>query len=174
MENKKPSPAKYSINFGLINGSFGIILGLMLYALDMHYQNDPIVQIIAALVGIFIIMFGIIQFKNENKGFLNLSDALKLGLGISLVGGLISVVFNYLMMNFIDPDTLEKGFEFAKQKMLSNDPEMSVETANQFIEMSKGFYTPISMALTTVIVSLIFGFIVSLIGGLIVKKSQPE
>ena len=94
--------------------------------------------------------------------------------GISLVGGLISIVFNYLMMNFIDPDTLEKGFEFAKQKMLSNDPEMSVETANQFIEMSKGFYTPLSMALTTIIVSLIFGFVVSLIGGLIVKKSQPE
>ena len=77
-------------------------------------------------------------------------------------------------MNFIYPDTLEKCFEFAKQKMRSNDPEMSVETANQFIEMSKGFYTPLSMALTTIIVSLIFGFIVSLIGGLIVKKSQPE
>ena len=58
--------------------------------------------------------------------------------------------------------------------MLSNDPEMSVETANQFIEMSKGFYTPISMALTTIIVSLIFGFIVSLIGGLIVKKSNQN
>ena len=40
----------------------------MLYALDMHYQNDPVVQIIG-MVGIFIIMFGIIQFKNENKGF---------------------------------------------------------------------------------------------------------
>ena len=146
----------------------------MLYALDMHYQNDPVVQIIAAIVGIFIIMFGIIQFKKENKGFLNLSDALKIGLGISLVGGVISVVFNYIMMNIIDPDTLEKGFEFAKQKMLSNDPEMSVETANQFIEMSKGFYSPLSMALTTIIVSLIFGFLVSLIGGLIVKKSQPE
>ena len=77
MENKNPSPAKYSITFGIINGSFGIILGLMLYALDMHYQNDPIVQIIAALVGIFIIMFGIIQFKNENKGFLNLSGCTK-------------------------------------------------------------------------------------------------
>ena len=174
MENNKPSSAKYSITFGLVNGSFGIVLGLMLYSLDMHYQNDPIVQIIASVVGILIIMYGIIQFKKENKGFLNLSDALKLGLGISLVGGLICIVFNYLMMNFIDPDTLEKGFEFAKQKMLSNDPEMSVETANQFIEMSKGFYTPLSMALTTIIVSLIFGFIVSLIGGLIVKKSQPE
>mgnify|MGYP003318454189 FL=1 len=146
----------------------------MLYALDMHYQNDPVVQIIAAIVGIFIIMFGIIQFKKENKGFLNLSDALKIGLGISLVGGVISVVFNYIMMNIIDPDTLEKGFEFAKQKMLSNDPEMSVETANQFIEMSKGFYSPLSMSLTTIIVSLIFGFLVSLVGGLIVKKSQPE
>ena len=146
MENDKPSSAKYSITFGLVNGSFGIILGLMLYSLDMHYQNDPIVQIIASVVGILIIMYGV----------------------------LISIVFNYLMMNFIDPDTLEKGFEFAKQKMLSNDPEMSVETANQFIEMSKGFYTPLSMALTTIIVSLIFGFIVSLIGGLIVKKSQPE
>ncbi len=174
MEDKKPSSAKYSLTYGIVNGSFGIILGLMLYVLDMHYQNDPIVQIIAAIVGIVIIMCGIIQFKKENKGFLNLSDALKIGLGISLVGGLISVVFNYLMMNFIDPDTLEKGFEFAKQKMLSNDPEMSAETANQIIEMSKGFYTPLSMTLTTIIVSLIFGFLVSLIGGLIVKKSQPE
>ena len=54
MENNKPSSAKYSITFGLVNGSFGIILGLMLYSLDMHYQNDPIVQIIASVVGILI------------------------------------------------------------------------------------------------------------------------
>ena len=67
MENNKPSSAKYSITFGLVNGSFGIVLGLMLYSLDMHYQNDPIVQIIASVVGILIIMYGIIQFKKENK-----------------------------------------------------------------------------------------------------------
>ena len=66
--------------------------------------------------------------------------------------------------------TLEEKCMHLKRIIVSpNDPEMSVETANQFIEMSKGFYTPLSMALTTIIVSLIFGFVVSLIGGQIVK-----
>ena len=74
MENKKTSPAKYSLTYGLVNGSFGIILGLMLYALDMHYQNDPVVQIIAAIVGILIIMFGIIQFKKENRMTLHMKN----------------------------------------------------------------------------------------------------
>ena len=174
MKSKKPSSGKYSLIYGLVYGLFGVVLGLMLFFLDMHYQNDSIVQVVAAIVGVIIIMYGIIQYKKENEGFLNLSDALKLGLGITLISGLVSTAFNLVLTIFIDPNTMDKGFEFAKQKMLSSDPEMSVETANQYIEMSRGFYTPLSMALSTIIFSLIFGFLVSLIGGLIVKKSRPE
>ena len=174
MKNEKPSSGKYSLIYGLVYGLFGVVLGLMLFFLDMHYQNDSIVQVVAAIVGVIIIMYGIIQYKKENEGFLNLSDALKLGLGITLISGLVSTAFNLVLTIFIDPNTMDKGFEFAKQKMLSSDPEMSVETANQYIEMSRGFYTPLSMALSTIIFSLIFGFLVSLIGGLIVKKSRPE
>ena len=174
MKNEKPSSGKYSLIYGLVYGLFGVVLGLMLFFLEMHYQNDPIVQVVDAIVWVIIIMYGIIQYKKENEGFLNLSDALKLGLGITLISGLVSTAFNLVLTIFIDPNTMDKGFEFAKQKMLSSDPEMSVETANQYIEMSRGFYTPLSMALSTIIFSLIFGFLVSLIGGLIVKKSRPE
>ena len=67
MKNEKPSSGKYSLIYGLVYGLFGVVLGLMLFFLDMHYQNDPIVQVVAAIVGVIIIMYGIIQYKKENE-----------------------------------------------------------------------------------------------------------
>ena len=63
---------------------------------------------------------------------------------------------------------------FAKQKMLNGNQELSVEDANQAIEMSRKFTTlPIRFA-GGLLSSIFMGFLISLIGGLILKKSKPE
>jgi hypothetical protein len=64
--------------------------------------------------------------------------------------------------------------EFQKQKMLQENPEISVENVNNMIDMQKEFSGPFIIAGFIIIFNLFFGFIISLISGLILKKSQPE
>jgi len=58
--------------------------------------------------------------------------------------------------------------------MLQSNPEMSVEQVDGMIEMQKKFSSPAIRSAFGLIFGLFFGFVVSLIGGLIVKRSRPE
>ena len=57
----------------------------MLYFLDMHYQQSQEAGIVGIIIMIAILIYAFIQFKKINEGYLSLSEALKIGLGISLV-----------------------------------------------------------------------------------------
>ena len=125
MENQQITPAQTALNFGIILGAYNIIVGIMLYFLNMHYQNDQTVGIINIVFTVIIIMVGIIQYKKANEGFLSLTEALKIG-------------------------------------------------ANKFVEMQRKFSSPLIISAFAIVGSLFIGFVISLIGGLIVKKSRPE
>ncbi len=55
-----------------------------------------------------------------------------------------------------------------------NNPELSQEMIESAIEMQRNFSTPGIIFVFVMIFQLFIGFIISLIGGLIVKKSRPE
>ena len=174
MENKKTSPAKYSLTYGLVSGFFGVILSLMLFSLDMHYQGGWQILTIFILYFTFFIMYAIHEYKKENNGFLTLSEGLKIGLGLALVSGIISGCFGIILQEIIDPETINKTLEFQKQTWLESDPEVSYESVNSIIEMQRPYTTPFWTLTSAIVLNLILGFLISLIGSLIVKKSQPE
>ena len=105
---------------------------------------------------------------------MSLSQGLKVGVGIALVSGVIGTIYGIILTEFLDPQFMDKTFEIAKQKMLDANQELSLEDANQAIEMSKKLTTlPIRIA-GGLLGSIFIGFFISLIGGLILKKSKPE
>jgi len=69
---------------------------------------------------------------------------------------------------------LEKGFKYQSEIMRMNNPELSQEMIESAIEMQRNFSTPGIIFVFVMIFQLFIGFIISLIGGLIVKKSRPE
>jgi len=81
---------------------------------DPHWS----VGIISVLVTVVIIILGIKKIKDLNGGFLSLSEALKTGLGIALISGLISVVYMLIFSNFIEPEYFARMMEVQQQKML--------------------------------------------------------
>lgn len=174
MENHPPTTSNIAKKYGLILGGYTIVSGLMLFFLDMHYQNNKAVGLINLAVFIVAIVLGILEYKKANSGFIKLSEALKSGLGIALIAGLIAVVYSLLMMNYIDPEFMEKTYEFQKETLLAENPEMTVETVNNIIDMQKQFSGPLTTSAFILIFNLFFGFVIALIGGLIVRKSQPE
>jgi len=75
MKDQKNSAAAIAKKYGLMLGAFNIVVGLMLFYLDMHYQNNSTVGFINLAIIIVLIMLGIKEFKKFNGGFIKLSEA---------------------------------------------------------------------------------------------------
>ena len=174
MENQKVTTAKTALNYGLLLGGINVVYGLMLYFLDMHYQNETTTSLIGYAFLIGVILWGIMQFKKTNNGYLKLSEALKTGVGTALISGIVIAIYVVIMSQYLDPDFLDKTIEYQKQKMLQENPEISVENVNKIFDMQKEFSGPFITSGFIIIFNLFFGFIISLVVGLILKKSQPE
>jgi DNA-binding transcriptional regulator of glucitol operon len=173
MEQNQPKTAKYALNFGVLLGVVSIVFAFMLYSLDMHYQGGFAVIAVSLIITIVFIVIGMIQFKKANNGFMSFGQALKIGIGISLIGGIMAALFNQVIINFIDPDTMTKAFEFQREQLLAAG-QLTAEQIDAQMEMGKSFATPAMQIAFGLLGSLFFGFILSLIPGLILKNSKPE
>ena len=58
--------------------------------------------------------------------------------------------------------------------MRAENPEMPQEALDTARSMQEKMSSPLIFSAVQIIFALFFGFIISLIGGLIVKKSRPE
>jgi len=146
----------------------------MLYFLDMHYQQSQEAGIVGIIIMIAILIYAFIQFKKINEGYLSLSEALKIGLGISLVAALIGVVYTFILTEFLDPGMMDKALDFQIEKIRMENPEITSDQIAGMREMQEKFSSPLIRSAFQIIGSLFIGFIISLIGGLIIKKSRPE
>ena len=171
MEENQPKTGKFALTYGLILGGINLIFIIMLYSMDMHYQNEWPTMVIGITLMIAVIIIGMIQFKKANNGFMSFGQALKVGVGICLISGIIGIVVSQIMMNFIDPDMVAKATEFARNKML-DETALTVEQIDAQIEMGANFQTPLMQVLFGLIINIVLGFVFSLIPALILKKQE--
>lgn len=174
MENQKITTANTALNFGLILGGISLVYSLMLFFLDMHFQGETATSLIGYALLIGLVLWAIMHFKKNNDGYISLSEALKTGVGTALISAIIVCIYTIVMIQYLDPEFLDKSIEYQKQKMLQENPEISVESVNKMFDMQKEFSGPFIISGFIIIFNLFFGFIISLIVGLIVKKSKPE
>ena len=174
MNSQNPSLKSIIISNALILSAISVAFNLMLYFLDMHYQQSQEAGIVGIIIMIAILIYAFIQFKKLNEGYLSLSEALKIGLGISLVAALIGVVYTYILTEFLDPGMMDKALDFQIEKIRMENPEITSDQIAGMREMQEKFSSPLIRSAFQIIGSLFIGFIISLIGGLIIKKSRPE
>ena len=171
MEENKLKTRKYSLQFGLIAGLVGVIFGVMLFTMDMHYERSFAIQAVQfGILAVFIVI-AIIQFKKANGGFLKLGQAVKLGAGVGLIAAIIGTIYFLVLSNVIEPDYMAKASEIAKVEAFESNPKLTQEQWDQGMEMQEKFFS-VFLAVG-VIFSALFGLIVGLITGLITKKEQP-
>jgi len=171
MEENQPKTGKFALNYGLLSGGIGVIFGLMLYSMDMHYQGEFMTVIISLLITLGVIIFALLQFKKANNGFMSFGQALKVGVGLCLVAGIIGVVFNQIMANFIDPDMIEKAVEFQRNKLLETS-SFTPEQIDEQLAMGRKFQTPVMQIAFGLLGSIFFGFLLTLIPALVLKKQE--
>ena len=170
MEENQPKIGKFSWTYGLILGLASVAFSLMLYFAELHYEQSWSVRIIGILLTIGAIVFATIQYKKANSGLLSISEALKIGAGIGLVGGIIALAFYWLLTNVIEPDYMDKAMAIAKVDAFAKNPKMTDEQWAQGVEMQKKFAWlayPIG-----IIIQVVMGLIIGLVTGLIMKKQK--
>ena len=174
MANQNSSLKSNIITYGIILGSISVVFQLMLFFLDMHYKNDSTAGIVALLITSGVLVYSFIVFKKNNEGYMTLSEALKIGLGVSLISAIIGIIYTQLLVNVLDPDTMQKSLELSIDNMRAQNPEIPKEALETARSMQEKMSSPLIFSAVQIIFSLFFGFIISLIGGLIVKKSRSE
>lgn len=175
MENNKPTTGKVALKYGIILGLIGIAFNLMLYFQDLHYQIDMSRIFLALGLGVVLTIIasilGILEFRKANNGFVSFPEGLKIGVGATLISGVIGIIFGFVLAHVIDPDMTAKAIEYSTNMMLDSgmDPEMvekqieSQKDPNYVFQIAGGL-----------IFNLFIGFVGALIPALALKKSEPQ
>ncbi len=174
MENQKSSSKQIMLNHGLQLGVVSVLLSVSIYAMGKIYDQGIWVMLISFTIMAVIIFLGLQKFRNSNNGLLSLGEALKIGLGISLVGAIVSIIYTQIFLNFIEPDFMVNMMKVAEQKMLESNPNLTDDQIETALSIQKTFSKPIIGIAMAIIGSLFFGFIISLIEGLILKKTDED
>ena len=173
MENQTASVKKIALPHGLILALCTIVLSVIVYVMGMHLEQPWWQGVLNLAFSIAIIVYGLKAFKRDNGGFMSLGEALKTGLAIALIAGIIGSIFTYLFVTVIEPEFTTQMLEVTREKMIEQNPEMSDDQLEMAMGMTENFMSPGIMVALGIISSLFFGFIISLIAGLIMKNNRP-
>ena len=99
---------------------------------------------------------------------------MKIGLGVTIVGIVIALFYGWFQAIVLDPNQIEKATEFALSQLIEQNPEMTDEMISVSKEWIEWGSSPAISTAFALGFGLIFGGIVSLVTGLIVKKSRPN
>ncbi len=160
------------IKYGLFYGLGLILISLIMYALGLHFEGGIAALFLMAAVIIATIILGIKTFKLTNNSFLSFGQAIKIGVGIAIVGTLLSIVYQQVFINFIEPDFMQQMAERTEEALL--DRGFTDEQIEAQMEISKRMSGPfISSAMGLLFYSFV-GFVISAIAGAIMKKDEEE
>ena len=177
MENIE-KPSKSYLQFGLFYGVIMVLLFVIIYALGINPIENKTIGLTQSVLSnlilpILFIYLGCLSFKKNNNGFASFAECLKVGVSIAFVAGIIYAVFN-LIFNFIFPEYADEMIRIQRQIMIKENPNLTSDQVDMGLSIAKKLTTPIFAFPVVLIMFTFFGFIYSLIIGLIVKKDNPQ
>lgn len=151
---------------------FGVYSSLLMYlGYKFEFETSPYFRIISYGFAILIIYYAINQFKINNNHLLKLSDALKIGLAIGLIGGLIYGIYTFFHLSYINESFIEEVVSSIQESQDTQGREMTEEEVKKTKDIAISFMgSPFFYLTLNLIGSLFQTFIISLIVGLIKKK----
>jgi len=171
MENKA-TVSQIALKYGLYLGLISIILGMIIQFMDLDMktqQNAGYITYVAALVAIILAHKA---FKESGDGFMTIGQGLGIGTLISLISGVMSAIFTYVYIKFVDDSMLTKIKDLQIEEMEKRG--MSDAEIEQAMKVAGFFMGPEMMIVWIILGMLFIGFIISLIVSLFTKKVNPN
>jgi Na+/H+-dicarboxylate symporter len=178
-----PDPSTVSnrdlaLRYGAIWAGAGILVTLLgfLTNTDAGLPSTPgwikaIYSIISLGVAVWAVVMGVKEDRDKNLGgFISLGRCVGLGTLMGLVSGIISMVFFLLYTSVINPgysQQLTESITAAQQAQ-----GLSEEQIEMSAKFTSFFTNPIFLGLTQIMGGIVFGVILGLVAGVILKKEK--
>lgn len=168
-ETSQPTVKSISMKWGVISGLAGIIFFVLL---DFLGQTDGPLRWAGLLITAAIMALAHKAFKEEGDGFMSFGQGLGIGTLMSLIGSILSSIFTYIYISFINTNYLEAMRDKAILDM--QEQGNSAEQIDQAMSFMEWMFSPVSIAIMSVVGGVIMGFIVALLVTIFTKKQNPE
>lgn len=167
----KVSVSQVGLRYGIIIGLVFIVYGMILefMGLDIEMQQYfGYVNYVFLVVGLVLAHKA---FKEGGDGFMTIGQGLGIGMLISLIGGVLSGLFSYIYIKFIDDSMLTKIKDLQIEKM--EEQGMDDAQIEQAMKIAGKFMSAEMIPVWAIVGMLFIGFILSLIVSLFTKKANP-
>jgi hypothetical protein len=162
------------LKYGLIVGATGILLSMITYVtgLDksdtgqyLNYINIPIT--------IIAMVFAIKERRDkELGGFIEFGQGFGTAALLVVIASVISSVYTYFYMAFINPSFHE--FLMQKQEAKMEERGMSQESIDAALKMAGKFMTPGMVSMFALLGGILVGILIALIVAAIMRKANPN
>lgn len=156
---------KYGIYLALVSIIYSILLQIMGLAANQTLGYVGLIFLIVALI------LAHKEFKDSNE-FMSYGQALGISMIIVSINAVISAIFTYLYLKFVDDSMIGMIRDKAMETMEKRG--MSDTQIDQALQIQSKFMTPEWILIWGILGGIFFGFIISLIISAITKKSPPE
>ncbi len=165
-----PTTTSVALRYGLLTGLVSVIFSLILYLTKLDQSPAKWIGVAILAAGIYLAH---IEFKKKNGGFMEYGQGLGIGTLLSVVDGILSGVFIYIYVTFVDINWVQRSMDVTRGQMEARG-QMTDEQIDQAMEMTAMFMTGPALLIVSIVVNLLLGFILSLIISAITKNSRPE
>lgn len=166
---EKITVKKVGVKYGIYLALVSIIYSLILQIAGLiANQALGYVGIIFTIIA-FVIAHN--EFKKSNV-FMSYKQGLGIAMIIVLISSVLSAIFTYVYVKFVDDSLIELSRSAAEEKMFEQG--MSDAQIEQAMEIQAKFMTPEMIAVMAIVFGILFGFIIALIVTAITKKPDPS
>ncbi len=166
----------HALKYGLIGGLALVVLSLLL---DLTGLTDPTAQkgqwlgTVLSLAIFFWALYTTIRQEREDRGgAITFGEGFKVGILAAFIIALISAVYMYIYVGFINPDMIEQIKEMTMENMATQG--LSDEQIEQQMQLAGKMMTPGMMTIWGFVGNFILGAIVAVVASVILKKDTSQ
>ena len=170
MNEQNVTVSNTAMRYGIIVGLISVIYSFVLAMLDETMNRG-----LGAVAYLFLIVGMVMAFKyfkTHNHGYMSYGQGLGIGTLMSLIVGLLSSIFMYIYIKFVDPEMMNRAMEMQRVQM--EERGMDDAQIDQAMEMAGKVSSPELMIVFGTLGFVVIGFIIALIVAAIMKNARPE
>jgi len=165
-----------ALRYGLIGGAISVVVNLVAQLLGWADGSNMGMSMLIGAIGIAVYIIaqvmGVRQHRdNELGGYISFGRAFLVCLVIAMVMAIIASLFNYIYLNFIDPEAMERMIEGIREQY--EEMGMSDEDIENALSMIDMTTSPLMQIVGGIFGGAVMGGITGLITGAIMKKEPP-
>lgn len=164
------TPSTVGLRYGLIAGLVSIIISFLLNI--SHLEQSPAKWLtVVVLVGG--IMLAQRQFRRANGEFMSYGEGLTVGVVVAAVAAVLSAIFSYVYVTFIDPEMTTRIMDKARADMEAQG-KMSDAQIDQAMSFTAMFVQGPALVGVALVGGVLMGLVIALITSAILKNTKPE